>query len=115
MPTNSLALLNSFAEAVEQVDVFGGSVIKAGDVIVMDNCSFHQGNFVELSLCNILQERDLCLMCQPPYHPCYNTCEQCFHFMETVLRQYMDLEHYHVQGPVTASLSRQFFKFCGYL
>ena len=75
-PSNGLELLQFFEEALEQVDAFENPVVKVDDVIVMDNCGFHHGNDVEPNLRDMLHdERRAHLIYQPPYHPCFNTCE----------------------------------------
>lgn len=121
-PSNGLELLNFHEEALEQEDVFGNHVIKEDDVIVMDNCGFHHGNNVEPHLRDMLQERHVQLIYQPPYHPCYNTCEACFHHMKTILRRYSRYTEKYTElcifdaiGMINEGLSRQFFKFCGYV
>ena len=84
-PSNGLELLNFFEEALEQEDAHENEIIKDNDVVVMDNCSFHHGN-IEPHLRDTLAERNVQLVNQPPYHPCYNTCKACFHHMKTTLR-----------------------------
>ena len=121
-PSNGLELLQFFEEALEQVDAFENHIIKVDDVIVMDNCSFHHGRDVEPNLRQMLHdERRVHLMYQPPYHHCFNTCEQCFHLMKTVLRRYTTYTEKYTElcisdalQMITAGHSRQFFKFCGY-
>ena len=121
-PPNGLELLIFFEEALEQEDVFANHVIKESDVIVMDNCGFYHGNNVEPPLQNMLQERRVQLFFQPPYHPCYNTCEACFSHMKTTLRRYPKYTEKYTElctsdaiGMINEGLSRQFFKFCGYI
>ena len=122
-PSNGLELLQFFEEALEQVDAFEKPVVKVDDVIVMDNCGFHHGNDIEPNLRDMLHdERRAHLIYQPPYHPCFNTCEQCFHFMKTVLRRYTAYTEKYTElrisdalQMITAGHLRQFFKFCGYL
>ncbi|XP_046864302.1 uncharacterized protein LOC124458303 [Xenia sp. Carnegie-2017] len=120
-PSNGLELLNFFDEAFEIDDILGNPVIKDDDVIVMDNCGFHHGNNVEPQLRGMLQDRNVELIYQPPYHPCYNTCEQCFHHMKTILRRYTKYTEKYTElcisdaiEMIDEGLSRQFFKFCGY-
>ena len=68
--SNCLKLLNFHEEALQQEDVFGNPVIK-DDIIVIDNCGFHHGNNVEPPLRDMLQERHVQLIYQPPYNPYY--------------------------------------------
>ena len=121
-PSNGLELLNFFEEALQQEDMFGNPVIKLDDIIVMDNCGFHHGANVEPLLRNMLQERNAELVFQPPYHPCFNTCEPCFHILKTILRRYpiytekyTDLCIADALEMLTSGISRQIFKYCGYL
>ena len=121
-PSNGLELLNFFEEALEQENVLGNHVIKEDDVIVIDNCGFHHGHNVEPHLRDMLQVRHARLIYQPPYHPCYNTCESCFHFMKTILRRYPKYTEKFTElcisdaiGMINEAYSQQFFKFCGYL
>ena len=121
-PSNGLELLNFFDEALEHEDEFGNPIIKQGDVIVMDNCGFHHANHVEGNLRAVLETRNVQLIFQPPYHPCYNTCEYCFNFMKVILRRYpkhtekyTDLCISDALEMITMGFSRQIFKCCGYL
>ena len=120
--SNGLELINFFEEAMEQGDIDGNPVIKDNDVIVMDNCGFHHGNNVEPHLRDMLEERHAHLIYQPPYHPCYNTCEACFSHTKKTLRRYPKYTEKHTElcisdalGLIKEGLSRQFFKFCGYI
>ena len=53
-PSNGLELLNFFAEAIEERDVFDNPTLKEGDTIVMDNCGFHHARYVEPVLRDML-------------------------------------------------------------
>ena len=46
-PSNGLELLNFFAEAIEERDVFDNPTLKEGDAIVMGNCGFYHARYVE--------------------------------------------------------------------
>ncbi len=118
---NGLELLNFFDEALEQEDAFGNLIIKQDDVVVMDNCGFHHANHVEGNLRAVLQTRNVELIFQPPYHPWYNTCEYCFHFMKVVLRRYPKYTEKYTELAISDTLemismgfSRQIYKCCGY-
>ena len=57
-----------------------------------------------------------------PYHPEYNTCEMCFRYLKGFLRKFSQLaeEHteiaiFHGLSKITQSMSRNFFKYCGYI
>ena len=122
-PSNGLELLNFFEKlSSKKLDAFANHVRKENDVIVMDNCGFHHGNNVEPLLRKKLQERRVQLFFQPPYHPCYNTCEACFNHMKTTLRRYPKYTEKYTElcisdaiGMINGGLLRQFFKFCGYI
>ena len=121
-PSNGLELINFFEEALQQKDILGNKIVKPGDVIVMDNCGFHHGRFVEQILTQMLGERQTTLCFQPPYHPCYNTCESCFAYIKNILRRYTSYTEKYTElcvsdavDMISPGLSRQFFKLCGYL
>ena len=54
-PSNGLELLNFFAEAIEERDVFDNPTLKEGDTVVMDNCGFHHARYVEPVLRDMLR------------------------------------------------------------
>ena len=88
-------LLNFFEEALEEVDRLDNFVLKNGDVVVMDNCGFHHAHTIEPILRHMLLRRGIRLIFQPPYHPIYNTCEYCFHYIKCWLRRFpLYTEHY---------------------
>ncbi|XP_028391075.1 uncharacterized protein LOC114515952 [Dendronephthya gigantea] len=120
-PSNGLELLNFFAEAIEEEDFYGNPILKDGDTIIMDNCGFHHARHVEPVLRHMLEDRGLRLIYQPPYHPEYNTCEMCFRHLKGVLRKHSRLAEEHTEiailhglSEITDSMSRNFFKYCGY-
>ena len=75
-------------ESLQAVDHVGSPVLANGDAIVMDNCSFHQGVFVENQLRLMKRNRSVELIFQPPYSPEFNSCEFCFRSMKAYLRQH---------------------------
>jgi len=77
-PSNGMEMLNFFDEALSVYRPDGSAVIEHGDTIVMDNCGFHHGQFVEPLLRDILQDSGVRLLFQPPYSPHLNPCENCF-------------------------------------
>ncbi|CAB4032712.1 Paired box pox-meso [Paramuricea clavata] len=120
-PSNGLELLNFFAEAIEEQDVFDNPILKEGDTIVMDNCGFHHARHVEPVLRDMLANRGLRLVYQPPYHPEYNTCEMCFRHLKGVLRSFPKFAEEHTEiailhglSKITHLMSRNIFKYCGY-
>ena len=49
-PSNGQELLLFFEEAVNLTRADGSAVLERGDTVIMDNCGFHHGHFVELFL-----------------------------------------------------------------
>ena len=121
-PSNGLELLNFFAEALQEEDLFGNPLLKDGDTVIMDNCGFHHARHVEPVLRNMLAIRRVSLIYQPPYHPQYNTCELCFRHLKGWLRKHSqfaqshtDIAIFHGLSTITAGISKNFFKLCGYI
>jgi hypothetical protein len=85
-PSNGLELLQFFTDAMTVIDVNGVHRLSPGDVVVMDNCGFHHAHNTEPHLRNMLAQRNITLIFQPPYHPQLNTCEYCFHQLKQFLR-----------------------------
>ena len=46
-PLNGLELLNFFQQSLEVEDIFGHSLLKPGDTVIIDNCGFHHGRHTE--------------------------------------------------------------------
>ncbi|CAB4006588.1 Hypothetical predicted protein [Paramuricea clavata] len=106
-PSNGLELLNFFEEALEQEDVFANPVIKEHDVIIMDNCDF---------------TRETCSVVLSTTLPGIHVSEACFNHIKTTLRRYSRYTEKYTElcisdaiGMINEGLSRQFFKFCGYI
>ena len=121
-PSNGLELLNFFAEALQEQDIFGNPLLKQGDLVIMDNCGFHHAYHVEPVLRNMLGLRGVYLVFQPPYHPVYNTCDHCFRFLKSWLRKNSELAEHHTEvaiydalSRITPHMSRSFYKHCGYI
>ena len=119
--SNGQELLNFFEEAL-QVDRLGNSVLKDGYVVIMDNCGFHHAFAVEPILHHMLFRRGVRLIFQPPYHPVYNTCEYCFHYIKCWLRRFpLYTEHYtevaiaEATVRIGSGVSGEFFRQCGYI
>ena len=120
--SNGIELLNFFAEALNETDAFGNSVLKRGDIVIMDNCGFHHGAMTEPVLRRMLADHGVDLIYQPPYHPVYNTCEMCFAFMKRWLREhsgytekYTEIAILDALSYVAQDMSRNFFRKCGYV
>ena len=86
-PSNGFELLNFFEDVVDVQRPDGSVVLERGDCVVMDNCGFHHGHFVEPLLRDTLNEYGVQLIFQPPYSPHLNTCEYCFHQIKAFLRR----------------------------
>ena len=121
-PSNGLELLNFFEESLEEEDIFGNSLLKPGDTIIMDNCGFHHARHIEPALVDMLAGVGCNLIFQPPYHPVYNTCEYCFGVLKKWLRKNTKLSEdntrvaiYDGLSRITPEMSRNFFKHCGYI
>ena len=68
-PSNGMELLNFFKEALAVNRVDGSTILEIGDIVIMDNCGFHHGHFVQPLLRNMLQEHGVDLLYQPAYSP----------------------------------------------
>ena len=66
-PSNGMELLNFFNEALSVNRVDGSTILENGEVVIMDNCKFHLGQFLEAMLRDILQEHGVCLIFQLVY------------------------------------------------
>jgi len=77
----------------------GTAVLERGDTVILDNCGFHHGHFVEPILREMLGE--CCvksnLLFQPPYSPEFNSCELCFHDIKEFLRRNQRLAEEHTE------------------
>ncbi len=120
-PSNGFELLNFFAEALEEEDMFGNPILKEGDIVIMDNCGFHHARHVEPVLQNMLDLNGVRLGFQPPYHLVYNTCEYCFRFLKSWLHKnselaehYTEIAIYDALSRITPGMSLNFFRHCGY-
>ena len=53
-PSNGQELLLFFGEAANLTRAGGSAVLEGGDRVIMDNCGFHHGHFVEPNLTALL-------------------------------------------------------------
>lgn len=120
--SNGHAMLLFFEEAVELQNNDGSAVLEQGDTVIMDNCGFHHGHFVEPLLTDMLAEYGLRLLFQPPYSPHLNPCELCFHQIKCFLKRYQLLSQNHTEiaiydacREITVENSCAYFRHCGYL
>ena len=121
-PSNGNLLLLFFEEAVNLTRADGTAVLERGDTVILDNCGFHHGHFVEPILREMLGECGVNLLFQPPYSPEFNSCEFCFHDIKEFLRrnQRLAVEHteyaiYEACANITQAKSVAYFLHCGYL
>lgn len=84
--SNGNEMLLFFEEAVELQRNDGSVVLERGDTVIMDNCGFHHGHFVEGLLTDMLGDYGIRLMFQPSNSPHLNPCELCFHQIKNYLR-----------------------------
>ena len=61
-PSNGHELLLLFEEAVNVTRADGSAVLERGDTVIMDNCGFHHGHFVEPVLTTLLADCGVCLL-----------------------------------------------------
>ena len=64
-PLNGFQLLHFFEDAVEIQCPDGSVLLECGDCVVMDNCGFHHGLFVEPVLRELLNDYGIQLIYQP--------------------------------------------------
>ena len=121
-PSNGLELLNFFAEALQEEDIFGNPFLKDGDTVIVDSCSFHHARHVEPVLRNMLAACRVNLIYQPPYHPQFNTCKFCFRQLKGWRRKHSqfvethtEIAIFHVLSIIVSAMSRNFFKHCSYM
>ena len=114
-PSNGNELLLFFEEAVELVRGDGTQVLERGDTVVMDNCGFHHGHFVEPLLTTMLNEYGIRLLFQPPYSPHLNTCELCFHQVKCFLRRNQLLAQHETEIAIFDACSGISGKLCNLL
>lgn len=120
-PSNGMELLNFFDDAIQVKREDGSASLERGDVVVMDNCGFHHGRFVEPVLRDMLASCGVRLLFQPPYSPDFNTCKFCFHQLKGYLRRYQLLAEHETKIAIangTLEISPEnwysYFNHCGY-
>ena len=121
-PSNGFELLHFFEDAVEIQRPDGSVLLERGDCVVMDNCGFHHGLFVEPVLRELLNDYGVQLIYQPPYCPHLNTCEYCFHQLKEFLRRchILAMEETKIAisegvSSITTTNSHNYFRNCGYI
>ena len=120
-PSNGWELLDFFTEALNETYENGNQKIAAGDVVVMDNCGFHHARHVEPVLRQILLQRGVTLIYQPPYSPELNPCEYAFNHVKRLLKnnekftaRFTELAIVNAMEFITPTLCSSFYKKCGY-
>ena len=121
-PSNGFELLNFFEDVVDVQRPDGSVVLERGDCVIMDNCGFHHGHFVEPLLRDTLNEYGVQLIFQPLYSPHLNTCEYCFHQIKTFLRRCQMLASEETKiaiaegvSPISQANSYGYFQNCGFV
>ena len=120
-PSNGFQLL-LFFEDVEIQRPHESVFLEHGDCVVMDNCGFHHGLFVEPVLRELFSDYGVQLLHQPPYCPHLNTCEYCFHQLKEFLRKCSILAMDETQIAIAEGVllistanSQNYFRNCGYI
>jgi transposase len=121
-PSNGLEMLEFFEESLEVINEHGNPVLANGDTVVMDNCGFHHGRFAENELRQMLGNRGVTLIFQPPYSPEFNTCEFCFRSMKAYLRKheqfsinFTEVAIIQALQSITPAMSHNIFRHCGFV
>ena len=121
-PSNGFELLHFFEDTVEIQRPDGSVLLERGDCVVMDNCGFHHGLFVEPVLRELLNDYGVQLIYQPPYCPHLNTCEYCFHQLKEFLRRchILAMEETKIAiaegvSSISTANSHNYFRNCGYI
>ena len=121
-PSNGFWLLHFFEDAVEIQSPDGSVLLEHGDCVVMDNCGFHHGLFVEPVLRELLNDYGIQLTYQPPYSPHLNTCEYCFHQIKEFLQRCQMLAKEETEIAIAEGVSlisaanlNNYFRNCGYI
>ena len=123
---NGQELLNFFEEALEEVDRHDNFVLKDGDVVVMNNCGFHHAHDIEPILRHMLLRRGIQLLFQPPYHlftilrVLFSLHKKCWLrrfplYTEHYTEHYPEVAIAEATGCIGPSVSREFFRHCGYI
>jgi len=61
-------------------------LLKPGQVVVMDNATFHKGGRIEL----LIQQADCQLLYLPAYSPDFNKIERCWSWLKSRIRKQLD-------------------------
>lgn len=121
-PSNGQKLLLYFEEVLNVTKPDGSAVLERGDTVIMDNCGFHHGHFVEPILTAMLNDCGVSLVFQPPYSPEFNTCELCFNEIKSYLQRNQRLAEENTEyaiflacEEISQQKSINYFRHCGYL
>ncbi len=61
-------------------------ILEPGQVVVMDNATFHKGGRIE----QLFQDSGCKLLYLPPYSPDLNKIEQCWSYLKSRIRKKLD-------------------------
>ena len=120
--SNGQELIAFFVDAIDHERACGTQILLEGDTVVMDNCGFHHGRLTEPLLRELLSDKGIQLIYQPPYSPEFNTCELCFNQIRKWLQSHSRyteeetvLACIDAINSITMANSVDYFKRCGYL
>ncbi len=85
-PSNTYEYVHFFHQAMNAYNDQGRPVLQAGDIIVVDNCSFHHSDS-ERMLRNYFVDYGIEYVFLPKYSPDLNPVESCFMKMKTLFKQ----------------------------
>ena len=120
--SNGHELIAFFENAVADRNGQGMGILLHGDTVIMDNCGFHHGRFIEPLVRDTLSDVGVDLVFQPPYSPELNTCELCFNQIKkwlqvnnTYAEEETMLAIIDAVSAITPRQSVGYFNKCGYL
>ena len=104
--SNTEEYINFISEAVRSYNDNGNPVLKPGDILLVDNLSYHH-NEGERILCPFLAQHGIQYGFTPRYSPFFNPVEECFSQLKSALKslELSDLLHRNV--PLAVHLSSQ--------
>lgn len=121
-PSNGFAMLDFFEVALQVTNELGNNALAHGDVVVMDNCGFHHARHVEGHLRQMLRQRNIELVFQPPYSPQFNVCEMCFNHIKDDLKRnpaytaaFTELAILDAVDKLSPAICSSYARHCGYV
>ncbi|XP_060084051.1 uncharacterized protein LOC132563309 [Ylistrum balloti] len=121
-PSNAYEMLTFFDDLMQMNNDMGNPVLAHGDCIIMDNCGFHHHRAGEQLLRDMLGQRNITLLFQPPYCPEFNVTEYVFHLMRNKLRENSEFVYSFTELSIVNALTSidklcfpNIFRKCGYI